>query len=284
MSEVVPMVSVVCSTYNNVKFIGETLDAFLAQRANFPIEFLIHDDASTDGTSDIVRAYAKRHPDVIIPIIQPVNVYSQGIKPWLTCFEHARGKYIALCEGDDYWTDPLKLQKQVDFMEAHPGYSMCFHRATALRDGIEEPFPMPSAVDMNEIQFSDLLDHANFIATASVVFRNELMPLPVWFSKLPFGDLGIHFLNSRKGKIKCLGDFMSVYRITSQGAWSGISDLARQQSYLRFFKILRPYLIGPELSIMERKRDLALDKVASAHYPVNPRRKKIYKAYLNLTC
>lgn len=110
-----PLVSICCITYNQENYIRDAIEGFLMQRTTFPIEIIIHDDASTDNTAKVVNEFAEKHPDLIVPIYQTINQYSQGIKPWPNfVFPRARGKYIALCEGDDYWTDPLKLQKQVD--------------------------------------------------------------------------------------------------------------------------------------------------------------------------
>lgn len=124
-----PLVSVCCITYNHVPFIRKAIEGFLMQKTDFPIEILIHDDASTDGTTEIIREYETKYPDLIFPIYEEVNQYQNGHAGDIDFFNYkrARGKYIAYCEGDDYWTDPLKLQKQVDFMEANPEYSVCFH-------------------------------------------------------------------------------------------------------------------------------------------------------------
>ena len=126
-----PLVSICCLTYNHAPYIRDCLDSFLAQQTTFPIEILIHDDASTDGTDDIIRQYASRYPDIILPLYETQNQYTRGFAGKMDIvfnYSRARGRYIAYCEGDDYWTDPLKLQKQVDFMEGHPEYSICFHR------------------------------------------------------------------------------------------------------------------------------------------------------------
>lgn len=125
-----PLVSICCLTYNHEPFIRKCLDGFLMQETNFPIEILIHDDASTDGTDEIIKEYAEKYTCLILPLFESENQYSKGKQNEIDFFNYrrARGKYIAYCEGDDYWTDPLKLQKQVDFMESHPDYSVCFHR------------------------------------------------------------------------------------------------------------------------------------------------------------
>lgn len=121
-----PIVSISCITYNHVNYIRAAIDGFLMQKTTFPFEILIHDDASTDGTEDIIREYERKYPDIIKPIYETENQWSKGIRGSAVFnFPRARGKYIALCEGDDYWTDPYKLQKQVDFMEANEEYSLC---------------------------------------------------------------------------------------------------------------------------------------------------------------
>lgn len=124
-----PLVSICCITYNHAQFIRKCLDGFLMQTTNFPIEILIHDDCSTDGTTEIIREYETIYPDLIFPLYEEENQYQHGKAAEIDFYNYrrARGKYIAYCEGDDYWTDPLKLQKQVDFMEANPEYSVCFH-------------------------------------------------------------------------------------------------------------------------------------------------------------
>ena len=123
------LVSICCITYNHAPYIRQCLDGFIMQKTNFKFEILIHDDASTDGTADIIREYEAKYPSIFKPIYQTENQYSKGKNISATYnWPRAVGKYIAQCEGDDYWTDPLKLQKQVDFMEANPEYVLCCHR------------------------------------------------------------------------------------------------------------------------------------------------------------
>ena len=122
-----PLVSIICSTYNHEAYIAQCLDGFLIQQTTFPFEILVHDDASTDNTPYIIHEYEYKHPQIIKPIYQKENQYSQGEDIFFKyqC-SRAQGKYIAICEGDDYWIDPLKLQKQVDFLEQNPDYGMIY--------------------------------------------------------------------------------------------------------------------------------------------------------------
>ena len=126
-----PLVSICCLTYNHAPFVRKCLDGFLMQKTTFPIEILIHDDCSTDGTDAIIKEYAEKYPDIIKPLFETENQYSNGYRGKMDItfnYSRSQGKYIATCEGDDYWIDPLKLQKQVDFMEANLEYSVTFHR------------------------------------------------------------------------------------------------------------------------------------------------------------
>ena len=125
-SEVIPLVSIDCITYNHCKYIRDALEGFLMQRTNFPVEILIHDDASTDGTAEIIKEYEKQYPWLIKPVYQTENQYSKhnGTISKIQ-YGSALGKYIAFCEGDDYWTDPYKLQKQVDFLESNVWVDIC---------------------------------------------------------------------------------------------------------------------------------------------------------------
>ena len=129
-------VSVVCLAYNHASYIRDALEGFLSQVTGFPFEVIVHDDASTDGTAGIIRDYSERFPDIIRPVFQKENQYSKGIpiaRDFI--FPMVRGDYVALCEGDDYWTDPLKLRKQVEALENHPDADICTHRATRRRKG-----------------------------------------------------------------------------------------------------------------------------------------------------
>ncbi|MCQ2959988.1 MAG: glycosyltransferase [Bacteroidales bacterium] len=212
-----PLVSVCCLVYNHEPFLRECFEGFVMQKTTFPIEVLVHDDASTDHSADIIREYTEKYPDIFKPIYQTENQYSKGVD---ICgvyqFPRVCGKYIAMCEGDDYWTDPLKLQKQVDFLEENPDFSLCYHDRDVLRNNVlqkESVKPIKDVFEKNEI-----IDF--FIPTQTVVFRNidEIIP-----SKCMSLDIVIWMSLSRFGKTRYLDFCGAVYRIHDGGLWSGNS-------------------------------------------------------------
>lgn len=196
-----PLVSICCTTYNHAKYLAQTLDGFLSQRCGFPFEILIHDDASTDGTDEIIRAYAARRPDVILPLFETENQYSKGVPINETFnFPRARGKYIALCEGDDYWCDETKLARQIQHMEGDDSCTFCFTNGTIHDESgrrADRPFlpyyEADRALYTGKSRAYTLGEIAafNFIPTASFVFRvDALRSLPPAFGKrCEHGDL-----------------------------------------------------------------------------------------------
>jgi glycosyltransferase involved in cell wall biosynthesis len=236
-----PIVSICCITYNHVNFISECIEGFLIQKTTFPIEILIFDDASTDGTQEIVRKYASK--DIRIKtFLQSENQWSQqkyGLIDWL--FPAAQGKYIAICEGDDYWTDPFKLQKQVDFLEKNNDFSICFTDYIVYNESNKE-YSYPGLIQRfkNKTVFTSrniILNNILPTATAMFRVRKEV------FSKLDLnlypGDWFLHILNSEYGKIKFLPFESAVYRKHDGGVCSAISPIINNQKYIKSIKIFR---------------------------------------------
>ena len=245
------LVSIVCDVFNHGPFLRQCLDGFLMQKTDFAIEILIHDDASTDGSADIIREYANNYPGVFKPIIQTENQYSKGVGIWAKIqFPRAKGKYVAICEGDDCWTNPLKLQKQVDFMENHPECSLCFHNA--MIHWYDKNVPDELYADFSTGDFSgpDLI--RNWISpTASFLFRSEYMPEYLDFREkhpqLAFGDIPMVMFLSQFGSIHGMSDVMSVYG-KHAGGWTHSANAEKMykdgQSWEELqsaFKSSKPY-------------------------------------------
>ncbi len=208
--EIKPLVSISCITYNHAPYIRQCLDGFLMQKTTFPFEILIHDDASTDGTASIIREYEEKYPEIVKPIYQKENQYSRGVSISATFnWSRAQGEYIALCEGDDYWTDPLKLQKQVDFLEINLEYSGSVHQAVIVcNDQIVGIFKKNVASD---ICIDDLMAGRLF-HTATVIFRKKILENIENFPSVLSGDRLLYFLMALNGKIRFFNDSMCIYR------------------------------------------------------------------------
>ncbi len=218
-----PLVSIRCLVYNHEPFLRQCLDGFVMQKTTFPFEAIVHDDASTDGSAAIIREYAEKYPDIIKPIYETENQWGKGtISKSMDAAMHPNSKYIALCEGDDYWTDPNKLQLQVDFLESHPDYTMCFHRANTINDETgEENNAFPGRVFRN-IQSRDYHSTELFatwtVPTASMLYRKECQYYPLKYRyRCLYGDIVRVLSAAEMGKVKGFDRMMSVYRIQPHG-------------------------------------------------------------------
>lgn len=216
-----PLVSICSLVYNHAPYLRQCLDGFVMQQTTFPFEVVIHDDASTDGSAAIIREYATRYPNIFVPIYQTENQYSQGKKVSSTfVFPRARGKYIALCEGDDYWTDPLKLQKQVDFLEANPEYGLVrtdvnrLYQETQMIDTAFFSHPPYSRI---KDTYADYLVNAWFAAPCTWVFKRSLLEY-VPTERFVVGDLPLLLTIVSKERVKYINEVTSVYRILSSSA------------------------------------------------------------------
>ena len=175
-----PLVSISCITYNHINYIEQCLDGFLEQETDYPFEILIHDDCSTDGTTEIIQKYSTKYPDIIKPMYETENQYQQG-KPagsLIWNFPRAQGKYIALCEGDDYWIDENKLQIQVDFLERNPEYTMCFHNAEVLNEIPDTEVSSIYGAEDRDYESTELYKKW-IVPTASIVLRRKCLEYPI---------------------------------------------------------------------------------------------------------
>ena len=219
--DVVPVVSVLCIAYNHEKFIRQCLDGFLMQRTSFPIEIVVHDDASTDATAAIIGEYAARHEGLIRPVLQKENQWSKQERFGEKLLSYVRGQYTAICEGDDYWTCPEKLQKQVQFLEANKDCVMCAHQMMHVcEDPMKPQFPSEEEKEFGTLK--DLLVR-NYTHTCTVMFRSGIAKYPAGFRHVPSGDWFLWILLAMHGSVGFINEVMSAYRMHSGGMATGMA-------------------------------------------------------------
>lgn len=238
------MVSVICLAFNHEKYIRKCLDGFVMQQG-VSFEVLINDDASTDKTADIIKEYEQKYPDIIHPIYQTENQYSKGILAEYILLSKTTGKYIAFCEGDDYWTDPFKLQKQVAVMEQHPECHLCVHAVPFINeDGSENggcyPVePLPTGF-IPEAEYFRLIENYNF-QTSSYLFRaadfwEYTHPLPEFAQISAATDACmLLYFGGLLGNVFYLNEPMSRYRLNSSGSWNQTLTANGASAKIRYY-------------------------------------------------
>lgn len=226
-------VTAVVITYNHERFIAQALDGILMQEADFSYEIVVSEDCSTDSTREILVEYRDRHPDRIRLLLSPENECTNEVLS--RAVDAARGKYVTLLDGDDYWTDPAKLARQVAFMEAHPGHSTCFHNARiAYDDGRRDA--LHNAPDQRTLLTIEDLWDRNPIATCSVMFRGGLIQKwPKWYRDLRYGDWPLHLLHAEHGAIGYLDEAMAVYRVHAASLFGRMSEIDQLREVLAFY-------------------------------------------------
>ncbi|MBQ6419125.1 MAG: glycosyltransferase [Synergistaceae bacterium] len=233
------MVSIFCSTHNQRKYIRTCLDSLVNQKTSFKYEIIVKDDASTDGQQEIIKQYAENYPDKIMPLLLETNHFELGLDHVVAekFLKISRGKYIAICEGDDFWTDENKLQIQVDFMETHPECSLCGHAAYyANEDGTLRHDKYFRHIDESRYLSTEELIEKWMLATNSVMFRKSVkmgaVTIP-YQEKCIYGDYATLIYFSLKGKVYFLNKLMSAYRVLSLGSLSqtsrGNANLAKER-------------------------------------------------------
>ena len=230
-----PLVSIVCDTYNHAPYIRRALDGFLCQQTDFPFEIIVHDDASTDGTADIIRTYEAAHPDLFRCVYRTENMFSKDPK----ILEHyvfplARGKYTAICEGDDYWTSPDKLQKQISYMEAHPDCTLCVCAAD-LVDPEENWIGSVSPYDVDtDISTEDMImGGGGFVATASIVAPTHLAKNRASFcDETDVDDAVLQIWFASNGTTHYFVESMCAYRQAVPGSWTEMYHAAGREAQI----------------------------------------------------
>lgn len=235
-----PKVSVAMVTYNHEKFIGEAIESVLMQKTSFPIELIVGEDCSTDGTRAIVRKYAQTHGNIVRPLLHDRNVGAAA--NFRAVLAACSGEYIALLEGDDYWISTHKLEKQVVFLEAHPECSMCFgaHVDFIEGEGVEQQLFPPGRKPCYTLP--DILS-ANFIGTCTGVFRKvAIEELPEWTQGMPVGDWPAYVLCATKACLGYIDEVLGARRRHPGGLWSSRGLIANYFGEIEFLKAIRPRL------------------------------------------
>jgi glycosyltransferase involved in cell wall biosynthesis len=247
------LLSVRLMTYNHEEFIAQAIESCLAQKTEFDFEIIIGDDFSTDETLSICLEYEQRHPNIIKVLRREKygDYYSRRekngrLENFVDILQNCSGKYIAVLDGDDYWTDPYKLQKQVDFLDSNPDTVLTFHKVKILENGVlndrdilEERYE--NIKDKYNITVSDLFEHKSFIHSCSVVYRNVKFELPHEFYHSPVGDFFLFIILAQYGKISRIDEFMGVYR-RGVGVHSTLSDVNLQRIKVHYHLCILSYL------------------------------------------
>jgi len=279
-SEQLPKVSIKTLAFNHEKFIAQAIESVLMQKVNFSYELVIGEDCSTDDTRRIVRDYQKKYPGKIRPLLYERNMGRRY--NMLNTIKESRGQYIALLDGDDYWTSDNKLQKQVDFLDRHPECSICFHNVKLVYEDGNSSQLFHSQPLRPVLKLQDLID-TNFIPTCSAVFRNHLFDeFPELFDSIPFGDWPLHILNAQKGDIGYIDEVMAVYRIHPGGLWSVGGVRSREQKEerhrwtIKFYQAINEHLEFKYDKPIKRK----ISELQFARFLLNSRLITIYELLL----
>jgi glycosyltransferase involved in cell wall biosynthesis len=256
MSEV--KVTVICLAYNQEKLVRQALEGFVGQQAPWPFEVLVHDDASTDGTAAVIREYEVRYPDIIHGFYAPENRLSQGIVVSRDIlYPYIRGEFVALCEGDDYWSSPLKLRRQVEALEKHPEADICAHAARRERPGggviYDAPYRHDRVIPVEEV----ILGGGGFVATGSLLCRRDAYMLQTPMRRELYNDYALQIQGSLRGGLVYLGECMSVYRQGLPGSWTSRHKGAAHSAYRvlirNMLRALDSYTEGRYADVIERR-------------------------------
>ncbi len=254
-----PLVAINCLAYNQENFIRECLDGFVKQQTHFPFVAIVHDDASTDQTAAIIREYASKYPDIIKPILETENRYSKGDNSLSLIMKQAciktGAKYMAFCEADDYWTDPLKLQKQVDFLEANPEYSLCY---TDLDFYIQKSHTIKSEIFSSHYipryaSFADFLSQIGYIAPCTWLLKSSMFIKEVGDSA--DGTFDIALYNFANGKVGFLPEKTTVYRVLEKSASHTTDFFTAFKRQKSIYQIQRHYMESyPNLMTLKQRQ------------------------------
>ena len=274
------LVDINIAVYNQAPYLETTLESVLSQKTNFPFRLLIGDDCSTDGSVEILKNYESRYPNKVKVIYQAKNIgINSPERNGIILLKNSTSKYIALLDGDDYWVDNFKLQKQIDFLEKNQRYVGCFHNTVERYDDDELAshlycnFQAAQSINFNDLCFS------NIIPTCSVIYRNKLFgELPDWYHKLKMGDWPLHLLNSQFGDFWYIPKIMGVHRLHKKSSWMLQDPEANKKYTLEAYDVMIKEFSGkPEL-----QKQLIVAKEYFIHPPKNHSSPSVARRGINL--
>jgi len=257
-----PRVSVCMIAYKHEPYVAQALDSVLMQETDFEVECIIGDDASPDGTADVIRSYVARYPGRIQAVLRETNIGAR--RNVMDVKRRARGQYVAQLEADDYWTDPHKLSKQVAFLEAHPDCTLCGHRIRMVdTEGQWDGVSMRPESEVPQITDLDyLIANGYYLQTCSIMYRREALgEYPEWYQTISAGDMALYVLLALRGHLGYLDECMADRRVHAGGMYSGMAPLARTLRSIRFREEIREHLperFGPVLDAQVRDLYAAL--------------------------
>lgn len=262
-----PKVSVVTITYNQAPFVEQAIRSVFAQTTPFVVEHIVADDGSTDGTAEVLQKLAAEYPERLRLVLRDRNVGMMS--NFCDAYHQASGEYVVFVEGDDYWTDPSKLQKQVDVMDSRAECSLCFHPAIYV-DSQGNPLGIVHPPAFKEYWPIEEVVRGNPVQTCSMMVRRSCVPvLPEFFLRLKLGDWPLCILAACEGRLVCLPDAMSAYRVHAHGAWSAMEIAKRYaaSSAMYFWLgIQYPQLRDlMEQALMDQAQKLGVESM-EAHY------------------
>lgn len=221
-----PVVSICCATFNHVQYLEDALRSFLGQVTRFPFEIIVRDDASTDGTTEILTKYAAKYPNIIRAVIETENKHSKGVRANPALVPLARGEFIALCEGDDYWIVSDKLEKQIELLRAHPQATMSVARTVICKNNTNGQLVCENLILGNDKDLQEFDDIKTcYFHTSTYLIRSDVYrhALELYANKIEYGDTALRYMLVNVGPFVLLKEVVSVYRITGSGIWTSLS-------------------------------------------------------------
>ncbi|NQV01391.1 MAG: glycosyltransferase [Bacteroidia bacterium] len=291
VNQIIPLVSVSVTTYQHRNYIKDCLEGILMQQTNFPIEIIVGEDESTDGTRAICIEYAEKHQDKIrLYLRDRTNSHYYDEEGILICRFNAkwnrlaaRGKYIAICEGDDYWIDPLKLQKQAEFMDSNPSFAICHHNMQVIYEIPGNKTRLSNSPKQKEVTSIYDLAKGNYIYSASCLFRNGLIKtFPEWFYSAPIGDYTLHMLNAQYGLIRYIPEVMGVYRVHKDGMWEHHDYVFRLEIWVELLELMKRHFAPDINRALNKAQIITLLRLMLSNKETSEKIKNTQYGFLNV--